>query len=153
MFFYSITVTQLTVPNIMIVIKFVLTVVLVLQFFLGIYLDFLAIKKPSDQLNDYYSDRSSLKDTIPLLKEIAKAPVKIAIITIMFFIAGTIGLTLTYEYLFHIPRTINLLSFIECIYASYLAAVFAGYSCRDVCIALIMIIGHCYSQKRDFTYL
>ena len=133
MFFYSITVTQLTVPNIMIVIKFVLTVVLVLQFFLGIYLDFLAIKKPSDQLNDYYSDRSSLKDTIPLLKEIAKAPVKIAIITIMFFIAGTIGLTLTYEYLFHIPRTINLLSFIECIYASYLAAVFAFNYVRRIC--------------------
>lgn len=133
MFFYSITVTQLTVPNIMIVIKFVLTVVLVLQFFLGIYLDFLAIKKPSDQLNDYYSDKSSLKDTIPLLKEIAKAPVKIAIITIMFFIAGTIGLTLTYEYLFHIPRTINLLSFIECIYASYLAAVFAFNYVRRIC--------------------
>lgn len=133
MFFYSITITQLTVPNIMIVIKFVLTVVLVLQFFLGIYLDFLAIKKPSDQLNDYYSDRSSLKDTIPLLKEIAKAPVKIAIITIMFFIAGTIGLTLTYEYLFHIPRTINLLSFIECIYASYLAAVFAFNYVRRIC--------------------
>ena len=133
MFFYSITVTQLTVPNIMIVIKFVLTVVLVLQFFLGIYLDFLAIKKPSDQLNDYYSDRSSLKDTIPLLKEIAKAPVKIAIITIMFFIAGTIGLTLTYEYLFHILRTINLLSFIECIYASYLAAVFAFNYVRRIC--------------------
>ena len=133
MFMYSIFVAQLSVQNIIIVIKFVLAIVLVLQFSLGIYVDFLVIKKSSDELNDFYSDKTSIKDAIPLLKKIAKAPLKIAIITIIFFIAGTIALTVLYEFYFHIPRAINILSFIECVYASYLAAVFSFNNVRSIC--------------------
>ena len=133
MFMYSIFVTQLPVQHLLIVIKFVLAIVLVLQFSLGLYIDFLVIKKSSDELNDFYSDNSSIKDPIPLLQKIAKAPVKIAIITIIFFVAGTIALTVLYEFYFHIPKTINILSFIECLYASYLAAVFSFNNVRSIC--------------------
>lgn len=133
MFIYSIIVTQLSELDIFIVLRFVLAFVLVFQFSLGLYIDFLVTKKSSDQLNDFYSDRESIKDTVSLLKEIAKAPVKIALTTLAFFIIGTIALTVTYEYYFHIPKTINILSFIECIYASYLAAVFSFNNVRNIC--------------------
>lgn len=133
MFIYSIIVTQLSELDIFIVLRFVLAFVLVIQFSLGLYIDFLVTKKSSDQLNDFYSDRESVKDTVSLLKEIAKAPVKIALTTLAFFIIGTIALTVTYEYYFHIPKTINILSFIECIYASYLAAVFSFNNVRNIC--------------------
>ncbi|MBR6154596.1 MAG: hypothetical protein IKQ43_09215 [Treponema sp.] len=133
MFIYSIIVAQLSELDIFIVLRFVLAFVLVFQFSLGLYIDFLVTKKSSDQLNDFYSDRESVKDTVSLLKEIAKAPVKIALTTLAFFIIGTIALTVTYEYYFHIPKTINILSFIECIYASYLAAVFSFNNVRNIC--------------------
>ncbi len=133
MFIYSIIVTQLSELDIFTVLRFVLAFVLVFQFSLGLYIDFLVTKKSSDQLNDFYSDRESIKDTVSLLKEIAKAPVKIALTTLAFFIIGTIALTVTYEYYFHIPKTINILSFIECIYASYLAAVFSFNNVRNIC--------------------
>ena len=133
MFMYALFVAQLSVQNILIVIKFVFAIVLVLQFSLGIYVDFLVIKKSSDELNDFYSDKTSIKDVTPLLKQIAKAPLKIGIITIIFFIAGTIALTVLYEFYFHIPRTINILSFVECVYASYLAAVFSFNNVRSIC--------------------
>lgn len=133
MFLYTIFITQLSATDILVVIKFVLAIIIVLQFTLGIYIDFLAIKKSSDELNDFYSTNSPDKDSISLLRKIAKAPLKIGIITFVFFIAGSIAITVTYEYYFHIPRSINILSFIECVYASYLAAVFSFNNVRSIC--------------------
>lgn len=133
MIIYTIIVTQLNEAGIFFIVKFLSIFILIMQFSLGIYVDFLAVKKSSDELNEFYSDRSSIKDTVSLLKKIAQAPVKIAIITMVFFTVGAIVLTLTYEYYFHIPKSINILSFMECIYGSYLAAVFSFNNVRGIC--------------------
>ncbi len=149
LFIYSLVATQIPLNIVLPAIKYVVLIVLGLQFTLGLLAGFTSYAKADMALNDFNTHSMDDNEKISVLKEVSSVPLKCAALTMIFFTAGSMILSAIYQFSLKLPGNIILLSFLECLYGAYMSTLEGYMLCRLFCQDDIYKIVRSLSGKKE----
>ncbi|MBR6295399.1 MAG: hypothetical protein IKR40_02840 [Treponema sp.] len=149
LFVYSLVATQIPLRIVVPAVKYVVLIVLGLQFTLGLLAGFTTYAKADAALADFNSRSMDDNEKISVLKEVSKVPVLCGILTLIFFVGGAGILSAVYHFYLKMPKNIILLSLLECIYGAYMSTLEGYMLCRLFCQEDIYKIVRSLSGRKE----
>ncbi len=132
-FAYSAIATQLSLNYIIPAIKYIILMIIIFQFLIAPIIDHLVYKDISKRVQDFYKNKLNIKERTKLLDDLCSLPEVCAVMTVIYFVIGSLILFLIYHFSMKMALSVNILSFCECVFGSYLSGILAYNYCRRVC--------------------
>ncbi len=132
-FCYTIVSTQLPFGYIFPALRFLLIMIVIAQFVIAPFFDHLAYSKISARVETFLQTGLDKNERTKLLEDLSHVPFTCAVMTIIYFVIGSIMLSCMYSFTLHLSRPVNMLSLSECLYGSFISGLFAYNYCRRIC--------------------
>ncbi len=114
-------------------IKYILLILGVLQFVVAPVFDHIIYSGISKRVKKFYTSQTDQNTRTELFERLSKVPVICAVMTFVFFAAGSLILFFIYDTKMELARTVNYLSLLECGFGSYIASCVAFSYSRSIC--------------------